>query len=395
MLPKRFIVSLAMTVMVTLSFAAFISCGGSGSTTPDGIITVRHNSEDFPSGLKHMHYSGYDGNGNRIYISTEYPVSEAHILSDVPGNVTAMVIEYHTDTEEKLSKSVQPIAFTNGSCLWSPQYYGPQFDPKRLAVVDISDGNILVRGNLPLVTNNGKNPCLPGQKHCFAYSELNTRMKEMIPDFDIEKYEIIDFSLIDNQGTKDELTAEINALGMRGLEDIDCGTHWPPYNGGCVWDPKKTYASKTDEKKPGGFVWWPVYACNNKDRPCNTTDTDIALNKFHFIDASLHLKTLLTTPSEKKRLVYFHCMQGTDRTGALHIAYIMDNNPDITFEEAVRKATIGAKQGSNDQQLDPPLVPMCSYVGQAYRYCLEKNKSNPGRCDMPGGFNEGATLCRP
>ena len=53
-------------------------------------------------------------------------------------------------------------------------------------------------------------------------------------------------------------------------------------------------------------------------------------------------------------------------------------------------------QGSNVQQLDPVLVPLCTYVGLAYRYCQEKNKDNLARCgEMPDGLGDNVSLCRP
>jgi len=72
----------------------------------------------------------------------------------------------------------------------------------------------------------------------------------------------------------------------------------------------------------------------------------------------------------------------------------IDNNSKMTFEEAIRRATIGARQGSDDQQLDPPLVPMCTYVGLAYRYCQEKYKDNPERCNITDDWFTTTSLCR-
>ncbi len=394
MLIRPFILMLKKTVLFILLMAACVSCSGGGDTAANDSITIQHQIADFPSGLEHIHYSGHDAQANRIYASPEFPVSSLHTLTSVPGNVISIAVEYHTGTEEELNETAHAASPLSGYNVLAPQYHGPQFDPNRLAIVDESGGNLLVRGNLPLVSSDGRALCYPGQAHCFAYAELDSRMREKIPGFDIEQFEVIDFTLIDNQGTYDELTAEINALGINGTDDMTCGNNWPPYNNGCVWNPKKVYTSITGEKKPWGMVWWPVYACGS--RPCNDADADIGLNKFQFITASAYLRELLTTPSAsgKKRLIYFHCVQGTDRTGALHITYIMDNNPLLNFQEAIAKAAIGAKQGSNDQQLNPKLVPMCTYVGLAYRYCLQQNPGNPGRCAMPGGFGGDATLCR-
>ncbi len=380
-------------IAVAMTASLMLSCSGDGhvDAMSDGTLTVKHNAADFPKGLDHAQYAAYDAGGKKTLALPEYPMSDLHVLEGIPIQSTRMVIEYHTDTHEVLSEDTQTFSAGETAVLM-PQYHGPAFDPGRLAVVDRINGNLLVRGNLPLTANNGTNPCFPGQAHCFATAEMDARLKEIEPGFDVKNYEVIDVTLIDNQGTRDELTAEANAVGM-GLDGIACGTTWLPFDG-CAWEPGKLYKSANAGNTPWALVWWPVYACGS--RPCNETDTEIGLRKFRFNETSAYLKTLLTTPSDsgRKRLVYFHCVQGTDRTGALHIDYIIDNNPDMTFQEAIERATIGAQQGSDQQQLFPELKPMCTYVGLAYRYCLEKNPGNPARCEMPGGFGGDATLCR-
>ena len=68
----------------------------------------------------------------------------------------------------------------------------------------------------------------------------------------------------------------------------------------------------------------------------------------------------------------------------------------LTFREAIEKAKIGAMQGSDVQQLNPVLVPLCTYVGLAYRYCQEKNQDNLARCgEMPVGLGDNVSLCWP
>jgi len=386
--PTFFDVVLRSAFIIILT--GLLSCN-SDNGTGTATVTVKHDTSNLASGIDHVNYIAYDQNGNKTFVSPDYPLTDLHVLWDVPLNSTTIVTDFHTSTEESLNTDTLLVSFADKASL-TPHYHGPAFDPKRLALVDSNNGSLLVRGNLPLVANNATNPCFAGQDHCFAAEELGTRMKEIVPGFDITEFEIIDFTLIDNQGTKDELTAEVNAVG-KGLDDIACGTTWLPFNG-CSWDPKSLYTATADGNIPWGFIWWPVYACGN--RPCNDADTKTGLEDFRFNEASEYLKQLLTTPtnSGKSRLVYFHCVQGTDRTGALHIAYMLDSNPQMTFAEAVKRATIGARQGSEDQQLFPALKPMCTYVGLAYRYCLEKNPQNTERCEMPGGFGNDATLCR-
>ncbi len=359
-------------------------------------IDIDYRAGDFPDSIDHAHYSALDADGNTVYTSADRPISDFHRLRNLPGSARTITLEYHTLNHEEMYTETHPIDFTAADTVFiAPQYHAPNFDPGRLAIVDEIGGNLLVRGNFPMVPNDGAIPCYTGQEHCFAYNEFDTRMKELVPGFDLDEYEIIDVSLIDNRGTRDELIAEMNSLN-RGLADIPYGDSWLPFDDNGSWDPKTVYISTNAEKKPWGVVWWPIWACPKDHRPC-TTDDLVILNRFRFLEAPAYLKELLTTPAPapgKKRLVYFHCVQGTDRTGALHINYIMDNNPGTTFAQAIQRATIGARQGSEEQQLYSPLVPMCTYVGQSYRYCLEKNKANPDICIMPGGFDKDATLCK-
>jgi hypothetical protein len=321
-------------------------------------------------------------------------MSGSHLLEDVPRSTTSIAIEYHTNTHEKLHKDVQTISFSESDhIIVFAQYHAPAFDPNRLAIVDSFNDNLLVRGNFPFVKKDTDNPChpdFPEQEHCFALMDFTSKMKEVISDFDIDQYEVIDFSLIDNQGTIDELTAEANAIGLY-IEDVNCSNCWFPDNG-CNWDPKEIYQSTSSGNIPWELVWWPVYACGNPI-PCDLHNTDIGLNTFLFSEASKFLNELLkgSPDSGKKRLIYFHCVQGTDRTGALHIAYLMDNNPQMKFKEALERATNGTRQGSDDPQLDPPLVPMCTYVGLAYRYCQQEYYE---RVDIDNDWFDATSTCR-
>jgi hypothetical protein len=388
-----------VAVFLILAMIAFLSCGSKDTSShpSHATIVVHHQNEEDPIDWDHIHYSGYDIYGNRIYTSSEYFSSDFHTLSDVPKDVAEIVIEYHTDTEEKLSKSIHAVFLSNGYFNLHAAYDRPHFNPNRVAIVDDFEGNLLVRGNLPLVITD---PDDPDSEYRFAYAELKTKMEGKIPGFKIEDYEIIDFALIDNRvsGNK-QMTALIKALGMEGLGSIHCGDHWYPFQG-CDWEPAEIYWSTAVDKKLAGLVWWPVWACPSI--PCMGDEIDTALDpkQFNFIDASAFLNELLTTKSEsgKKRLIYFHCVQGTDRTGALHIAYILDKNPDLTFQEAIGRAKIGAKQVSQGEpvepQLDPELVPSCTYVGQAFQYCQRQNESNLARCDMPAEFTSRPELCR-
>jgi hypothetical protein len=375
-------------------------CGGGGgsSTTSSGTIVVRDNAGGIASAATSVRYSGYDANGNLTY-SSQQSVSALRNLAGVPTSTTTLVSEFYSSTEEELSHVASATSFTDGVSSIVVGRSSTLFLKRRVAIVDMdaATGSILVRGNLPLVTT-----CVPGQDRCFAYSDLNARIKELLPAFtSLDDYDVIEFVLHDDAGNRDELDVEMKALGL-GVDQIQCGAKWLPFQGCDEWDPKTLYASVKQEKKPWGLSWWPMYACGSV--PCDNTrevlpgytEEKVALEKFHFIEASRYLRQLLTTPAARKRLIYFHCIQGADRTGSLHMMYMLDGNPTLSFAEACDRAWKGKREGSDEAQLDylhDDVKPMCRYVGLAYRYCQETSGNNPGRCDLPDSW-ESTTACK-
>jgi hypothetical protein len=387
-----------------------IGCGRNDNVaSTDRVVIVQHDTEELPDSVNHVRYATLDADGNRTYLPSTFLLSGSHRLTGFPSNAVAIVTEFHTENWEELYEDVQPIPMTTGTHLMSAQYSGAQFMPKRLAIVDMdgATGNILVRGNLPLVKKT-MDECYPGEDRCFAYGEINAKMKERMrdinpdaPEFDLENYDVIELVLHDGAGNRPELDIEMKALG-RNVTNIACGATWLPYQNCPEWDPETMYAATDATKKLWGLIWWPMYPCGSK--PCddtiikvdNSTETQIALDKFKFSQAPAHLKTLLTTHSTtaKKKLIYFHCIQGADRTGSLHLAYIMDQNPGITFADALDRVWKGKRQGSEVAQLDylhDDVKPMCKFVGTAWRYCQEN--FTPERCGTLNDFNK--LNCKP
>ncbi len=413
---KYFTSALGRTLALTgFSLALLsISCGGADHTAvpaQDGIVIARHNLDEVPNAASHVRYATITPDGRRTYLSGLFDLSASHELVGIPQNTLALVTEYHSDNWEELAEDIQPVSFVNGAHDLSFQYSGTQFISKRLAIVDMdaATGNILVRGNLPLVKKT-MDACYPGEDRCHAYDEIAAKMQERMqaidPEtvFDITQYEVIDFVLHDGAGNRAELDVLMKALG-RNVTFVTCGAKWLPFQGCSEWDPETLYAAVDGSKKLQGLIWWPMYPCGNK--PCGDTikifddytETQVALDKFKFTQASAHLKELLTTPSPtgRKRLIYFHCIQGADRTGTLHLVYIMDNNPHLTFAQALDRAWKGKREGSDEAQLDylgDDVKPMCKFVGTAYRYCQAKNPDNSAaRCGTLEEFNQ--VNCKP
>ncbi len=351
-----------------------------------GVVTIHHVLSDIPAGVDHLHYIGYDAAGRRVYDSPAKDLSSTHTLVNVPSSVVLLVAVFQTAGHEELNANAYAVSFDGAqTARIAAGYRCTQFDPARLALVDTHEnGNLLVRGNLPMITNDASDTCLPILDRTFAYASIDAKMKTLLGDFNLDDYEIIDVTLIDNQSDRNQFTAEMNAFG---LASIPCGSEWPPYNNSCAWDPEQVFATVLPSgQRPWGLIWWPIYACGTT--PCNDTDTQIGLINFKFNDLPGHLSALLAgAPSpesgKSKRLIYFHCMQGADRTGALHAVYLLDTDSSLTLPEAFDRASKGYQRGHDDQQINPLILPSCTYAGLAQKYCLTKHPGDIVKCAMP------------
>ncbi len=383
--PVRF---LFLLVFLSALTGALLSCGSNDErlAITGGVVTIHRDLSDIPEGVDHLHYIGYDESGNRVYDSPPQVLSSRHTLMNVPPAVVWLVAEFHTSYHEEINANAYPVSFgSTGTATIAAGYRCTQFDPARLALVDThTNGNLLVRGNLPMITNDASNTCLPILDRTFAYAPIDEKMKTLIGGFNLDDYEIIDVTLIDNQSDRNQFTAEMNTFG---LASIPCGGEWPPYNNSCAWDPEQIFQSTLSAgQHPWGLIWWPIYACGST--PCNDTDTQIGLENFKFNDLSGHLGTLLSDPpseasGKSKRLVYFHCMQGADRTGALHAVYLLDADPSLTLPLAFDQASKGYQRGEDTQQINPAILPSCTYAGLAQKYCLTKHPGDTVKCALP------------
>jgi hypothetical protein len=253
------------------------------------------------------------------------------------------------------------------------------------AIVDFNEanGNLLVRGPLPLIIRNGpgndnaKSPCNDASDWTFAYDNLDAwikqlpnpspayfdaaksdKLKQALSNFNLRDYNLIDISLIDNQYNAPTLAAEMRALGVKPEDVYSPDGCWPP--GNCShFLPRTLYGknfAQVTGHPSGQFVWWPVWfwGCQGDNAPSPKVDffcsTDGGADMgcpatpwpegsicdplkllqspgFNFIDLVDFLGELLreTEPSGKKRLIYFHCILGSDRTGGLHMAYLLNN----------------------------------------------------------------------
>jgi hypothetical protein len=181
----------------------------------------------------------------------------------------------------------------------------------RCAKIDTVGGNVLIRGNIPLI----------GEDQHFAYDEIAKKSKT-----DLSKYHLIDFCIIDNVGERAFWSKEIAAFGVDpNTFPID---YWPPYFHQ-DYDPKKllgTQVTTQGKTYPGSMVWWPFEGLPVDENPQVFLHAP-GWNYAGFIDYVIELLKTRTNTA-----IYVHCMLGADRTGAFHIGYLMKSRGLDVFD---------------------------------------------------------------
>lgn len=173
------------------------------------------------------------------------------------------------------------------------------FDPSRVAVVDRVGSNILARG---------MDPACGGK--LFNTAALLSAVENAGADPTGHKLVVI--YVIDNVGERWAWSPEVRAFGF---DPDDCpASQWPPYLNRPGWDPSKPFATND----LGDLYWWPF-----EGLPENT-DPTVFLTSPGWDFSGLVQKVVDLTLSERDALIYFHCMLGADRTGALHTGYLMN-----------------------------------------------------------------------
>jgi hypothetical protein len=277
------------------------------------------------------------------------------------------------------------------ACTVRPDWYRRDinFDLAALAEVDRhgGTGNILVRGNMPIHTFGGE---VDYDSRKLTYDELNNGLKSKIPGFDLEDYQLIEISLIDDQHAGlDTFIPAVKSFGLTvcdfndGRQNRAC---WPPKSDcSADWEWGKLWGTGWVETQPepkpeGHFVWWPISACDGAGDinhpacsiPVGELLTEARWNFSGLVDFLIEqMKT--AGPSAKKKVLYFHCSWGKDRTGSLAAAYLLkkaknDNDP-LTLDQAIQ----AGKAAVN-------LVPNEGYLRLAVVYCKELFPGDPGRC---------------
>jgi len=304
--------------------------------------------------------------------------------------ISLVLIVGFVTAAEQAAACNEPTA-PDGTCCWN-RFNLQEENHKQLAVptiVDISElnGNILMRGPMPLIIRKGNgndpkaSPCMNLSDWRFAYDELNTMIEDEnifapvyftnskkaalasgLNDFSLDDYHLIVISLLDH--------GDINPTYF-SVEQRDFGGNYSSCSA--------PLTDATIHGQAGNLIWSTVGFCNGgNDDGCQqilNTDTGTTCSYANLID---QLTTLMAEndPSGKKRLVYFHCVLGTDRTGSVTIGYLQKTTT-MSFADAVTYATYLGKENGI-----PNWPPNAGSKNLSNAYCQKIFGLSSGLCSL-------------
>jgi hypothetical protein len=257
-------------------------------------------------------------------------------------------------------------------------------------VVDINKatGNLLVRGPMPLLIRNGAgNPpqtlgCRNHNDWLFTLTNLNemiateksfvpsyfatekgTILKNNLANFNISDYQLIVISLVDNGDV------ESNYLSIE-LRDF----------GGASSQCSAALVPGTISGQHGNLIISPTGFCDSNDpvAQCQKRLTSDANGYCSYANLISQIDALMKEkdPSGKKRLIYFHCMLGLDRTGGVTMGYLM-KALSMKYADAETYATnLGDPAGKAHQ-------PNAGSRSLALAYCQQIKGSCPEQITIP------------
>jgi len=358
---------LLLTSLVLLAY----SCAQQTDTST-GTVIIQHSPT--LTGVDHIHYNGYDSAGLLVYDPPPMEKSNEHILTGLPPSVVLLEALSHTVDHEEHASGSFTVNITAGSTVLLNNACRTTFDQARTAVVDENTGfgNLLIRGNFPLNCNSPR---------AFAFNDLNMKLKQIkSASFNLNDYEIIIVALINNAGNLDDLKSEEAIFGLNPDADIHCQSDYSDgtpalYN--CL-DGRRTtsYSAANPSQQPQKFYWWPLWICGADG--CTTLDT-YAYCKLRDLPKQMNDLINEAPPysgGKTKRLVYFHCEHGCDRTGTVHAAYIMFKDKDakaLTLQKAVDLANGSIGQEDNCMKE--------GYLALARKYCQYIYGADSTKCN--------------
>jgi hypothetical protein len=257
--------------------------------------------------------------------------------------------------------------------------------------IDITTGNLLVRGQIPLVVRDGAGNTGGCRMHAdwnYSYDGLNALMQDkkgFVPayfnaqnkndgkiaalntamaTFNLDDYEVIDISLLNSNPTGNDMVEFATIRDAFGGVSSTCNA---------------TLIDTMFHGRNGNAVLSDFYFCNSGDgandpnciRSMVMDNVNPGSCSFSGrIDQMIALMGGMDQKPGTKRLIYYHCSQGSDRTGAVTMGYLQKTIPGISYVHALHYAQyLGKEQQGTDAMwpvgygADTSALAYCQYIG--------------------------------
>jgi len=271
-------------------------------------------------------------------------------------------------------------------------------------VVDINteNGNLLVRGQIPLVVRDGPGNQAGCREHAdwyYAYDGLNslmqdkeafvpayfgaekkTALQKITKRFNLDDYEVIDISLLNTN------SPNIDMQEFATINDAFGEVHTV-----CNATPEDT----TFHGRNGHAIVSDFYFCRAgaDDQECQKSmvmnlpngDAGMYCSYAARIDQIIGLMAGQAKDPAKKRLIYYHCSQGSDRTGSVTMGYLQKTVPKLSYVHALHYAEyLGQESQGNGADwtvgfgADTAALAYCQYIGADCTHTEGKRIMLPG-----------------
>ncbi len=270
--------------------------------------------------------------------------------------------------------------------------------------IDIATGNLLVRGQVPLNLRDAPDNAHGCRMHddwYYAYDGMNALMQDkrsFVPayftsdnyrndakaaairramaDFSLDQYEVIDISLLTHQGNDIQEFGPISQAFGNGYSLCTGPLKNSPFHG-----------------RNGSAVWSDVHFCPPGlaiDAACtqSMTEDGVSADSCAYASRIGQIIALLAGEGQApgtKRLIYYHCSQGSDRTGAITMSYLQKTIPSMSFVDARHYAEYLGREGNDGSRwpvsngCDTAALAYCEHIGGS---CGQKTEAT--RILLPG-----------
>ncbi len=258
--------------------------------------------------------------------------------------------------------------------------------------INLANGNLLVRGQIPLVVRDGPGNTAGCRMHTdwhYAYDGLNALMqgkKDFVPAyfneqnrnaekraalasamaaFDLDDYEVIDISLLNSNSPNIDMQEFDTIKGaFAGVSSV-CNA---------------TPADAMFYGRNGHAILSDFYFCRDGENgeTCRKSmvmdlpngETGKTCSYAARIDQIVGLMEENAEDQKKKRLIYYHCSQGSDRTGSVTMGYLQRTITGLSYVHALHYAQfLGKETQGNDAMwpvgygADTAALAYCHYIG--------------------------------